>query len=161
MNEAANIHVSASAVVDGINVRLPNPWKTVTVHARVVLPDGMPVVGADVDAYDLNYLASGEPARATSDAEGHASVDVYEGRSYYLVATISGGTQQSCAGPLKFTGKAGSTLNPITIEHKWGNCLAQLDPEFQPPSLSVGAKSGSADLITATNLVIVRSPSPQ
>jgi hypothetical protein len=131
--EAANVHLSASGVVEGINVRLPNAWKTVTVQVRVMLPDGTPVGGADVDAYDLNYLASGEPAMAVTDAAGRASVDVYEGRSYYLVATISGGTQQRCAGPLKFTGKDGSTLRPITIEHNWGNCLAQLDPQFQPP----------------------------
>jgi hypothetical protein len=60
-------------------------------------------------------------------------LSLYEGRTYYLVATISGGTQQRCGGPLKFVAKDGVTLGTITIEHNWGNCLAQLGPEFQAP----------------------------
>lgn len=131
--DAATIHLPASGTADNINVTFANAWRAVTVHARVLLADGSPAVGADVSAYDANYLSSGEPSRADADAGGRATLSVYEGRTYYLVATISGGTQQRCAGPLKFAGKDGVTVGTITIAHNWGNCLAQLNPDFQPP----------------------------
>jgi len=100
---------------------------------RVLRPDGTPAIGADVYAYDLKYLYSGDPPRANAHAQGRATLSLYEGRTYYLVSTISGGTQQRCAGPLKFVAREGVTLGAITIEHNWGNCLAQLNSEFQPP----------------------------
>lgn len=131
--EAKTIHLPASGTADNINVALPNAWKTVTMHARVLLSDRTPAIGADVNAYDVKYLYSGEPASADADDEGRATLSLYEGRTYYLVATISGGTQQRCAGPLKFAAKDGVTLPTITIEHNWGNCLAQLKRDFQAP----------------------------
>ena len=130
---ASVIHLAASATADNIDVVLPNPWKTVTVRARVQLADGSPAVDADVNAYDINYLNSGEPNGADSDADGRVALSVYEGRTYYLVATISGGTQQRCAGPLRFIAKDGIEVATILINHNWGNCLAQLNPEFRPP----------------------------
>ena len=130
---ASVIHLAASATADNIDVVLPNPWKTVTVRARVQLADGSPAVDADVHAYDINYLNSGEPNGADSDADGRVALSVYEGRTYYLVPTISGGTQQRCAGPLRFIAKDGIEVGTILINHNWGNCLAQLNPEFQPP----------------------------
>jgi hypothetical protein len=130
---ASVIHLAASATADNIDVVLPNPWKTVTVRARVLLADGSPAVDADVNAYDINYLNSGEPNRADSGADGRVALSVYEGRTYYLVATISGGTQQRCAGPLRFIAKDGIEVGTILINHNWGNCLAQLNPEFRPP----------------------------
>ena len=130
---ASVIHLTASGTADHIDVVLPNAWKTVTVHARVLLPDGLPAIGADVNAYDVNYLNSGEPSRADVDANGRATLSVYEGRTYYLVAIISGGTQQRCAGPLRFEAKEELLVGTITIVHNWGNCLAQLNPEFQAP----------------------------
>lgn len=102
-------------------------------HARVLQPDGTPAISADVYAYDLNYLYSSNPPRANADALGRATLSLYEDRTYYLVATISDGTQQRCGGPLKFVAREGGTLGTITIEHNWGNCLAQLGPEFQAP----------------------------
>jgi hypothetical protein len=130
---AATIHLQASGMADNINVTFANAWRVVTVHARVLLADGSPAVGANVNAYDANYLSSGEPSRADADAEGRATLSVYQGRTYYLVATISGGTQQRCAGPLKFAGEDGVTVGTITIAHNWENCLAQLNPDFQVP----------------------------
>jgi hypothetical protein len=112
---------------------LPNAWNKVTVLASVLLPDGSAVAGADVEARDTDYLWSGEPATATTTVDGRATLSVYEGRTYYLTATVSGGTQQRCAGPLKFTAQEGLALEPIRIEQNWGNCLAQLNPDFQPP----------------------------
>ena len=131
--DAATIYLTASGTADNIDVRLPNAWKAVPVHARVLRPDGTPAIGADVYAYDLKYLYSGDPPRANADAQGRATLSLYEDRAYYLVSTISGGTQQRCAGPLKFVAREGVTLSAITIEHNWGNCLAQLDSEFQAP----------------------------
>jgi hypothetical protein len=131
--DAATIHLTASGTAANINVTFPNAWKAVTVHARVLQPDGAPAISADVCAYDLNYQYSSDPPRAAADAQGRAKLSLYEGRTYYLVATISGGTQQRCGGPLKFVAKDGVTLGTITVEHNWGNCLAQLDPEFKAP----------------------------
>lgn len=131
--DAATIHLPPSGIVDNIDVSLPIAWKTVTIQARVLLPEGGAAVGADVSAYDVNYLHSGEPASADANEEGRVTLSLFEGRTYYLVATISGGTQQRCAGPLKFAAKDGVTLPTITIEHNWGNCLAQLNPDFQEP----------------------------
>ncbi len=130
---AASIHAAASATVDDINVTLPNAWRKVAVHARALLPDGSPAIGADVTARDVDYLSSIEPAMANAGVDGRTTVVVYEGRAYYLTATISGGTQQRCGGPLKFTAEDGLILEPIIIEHHWGNCLAQLNPRFRPP----------------------------
>jgi|SRR5271155_4386289 len=132
-SSASVIHLVASGTAERIDLVFPNAWKTVTVHARVLLADGSPAIGADVNAYDINYLNSGEPSRADSDADGRATLSVYEGRTYYLVATISGGTQQRCAGPLRFEAKDGIIVGTIRIDHNWGNCLAQLNPEFQAP----------------------------
>ena len=81
---ASVIHLAASATADNIDVVLPNPSKTVTVRARVQLADGSPAVDADVNAYDINYLNSGEPNRGDSDADGRVALSVYEGRTYYL-----------------------------------------------------------------------------
>src|SRR5438132_1236907 len=130
---ATSVHVAASSTVENLDITLPNAWKQVTVHTRVLQPDGSPAIGAQVFAHDVDYSWSGEPAMATASANGGATLNVYEGRTYYLTATISGGTQQRCAGPLKFTAKDGVRLDPITIEHNWGNCLAQLSPSFRPP----------------------------
>jgi tetratricopeptide (TPR) repeat protein len=131
--DATTIHLTASGTVDNIDVTLPIAWKAVTVHARVLQPDGTPAISADVCAYDLNYLYSSGPPSANADTQGRATLSLYEGRTYYLVATISGGTQQRCGGPLKFVARDGVTLRTITIDHNWGNCLAQLDPEFKAP----------------------------
>ena len=81
---ASVIHLAASATADNIDVVLPNPSKTVTVRARVQLADASPAVDADVNAYDINYLNSGEPNRGDSDADGRVALSVYEGRTYYL-----------------------------------------------------------------------------
>jgi len=131
--EAGIVHLDAASIVENVDVTLPNAWKQVVVYARVLQPNGSPAIGADVSAYDTDYTYSGEPANASADAQGRAALVVYDGRTYYLTATVSGGTQQRCAGPLKFTAKNGMALDTITIEHDWGNCLAQLSPNFTPP----------------------------
>lgn len=68
-----------------------------------------------------------------ADVDGRATLKVYEDRTYYLTAVINGETQERCAGPLKFTAKEGMNLATMRIEHNWGNCLAQLNPDFVPP----------------------------
>jgi hypothetical protein len=131
--EAASVHVIASGIADDMDLTFPNAWRQVTVHATVLLRDGSPAAGAAVEAHDTAYLWSGEPAIATAGADGRAALAVYEGRTYFLTAFTSGGTQQACAGPLKFTARDGLVLDPISIDHNWGNCLAQLNPNFRPP----------------------------
>lgn len=34
-------------------------------------------------------------------------------------------------------------LRAITIEHNWGNCLAQLNPKFIPPGLTAVFKEAA------------------
>lgn len=130
---ATGVHVEASGITEHIEVTLPSAWTGVTVHARVLQPDGSPATGADVEAVDVDYAWTVEPAMATAGENGDATLKVYDGRIYYLTATISGGTQQRCAGPLRFSARDGARLDAITIEHNWGNCLAQLNPDFRPP----------------------------
>lgn len=131
--DAISVHLVASSSVDHIDITLPNAWKHVVVNTQVLLPDGSPATGAQVFARDTNYLWSVEPSMATSGPDGRAALTVYEGRTYYLTATISGGAQQRCAGPIKFSATDGAILDAITIEHNWGNCLAQLNPNFRRP----------------------------
>ena len=130
---ATAVHLEASAALEHIDITLPNAWKPVLVHTRVAMQDGSSATHAEVGARDTSALWSGEPATAVTDADGRAELTVYEGRTYYLTALINGGTQQRCAGPLKFTAKDGMTLETVRIEHNWGNCLAQLNPNFTPP----------------------------
>jgi hypothetical protein len=130
---ATEVKLGASAALEDVDIILPKAWKPVVVHTRVALQDGSSAVHADVHARDASALWSGEPAMAVTDVDGRAELTVYEGRTYYLTALINGGTQQHCAGPLKFTAKGGMNLETIRIEHNWGNCLAQLNPKFTPP----------------------------
>jgi len=131
--QAAEVHLAPSGTVENVDITLPNAWKQVTVHTRVLQTDGSAATGAGIYARDIDYLWSVEPAMATAGPDGRALLTVYEGRTYYLTATITAGTQQRCAGPLKFLAKDGAVLDAITIEHNWGNCLAQLNPNFRPP----------------------------
>jgi Carboxypeptidase regulatory-like domain len=129
---AAAVHLEASASLDNIGISLPKAWTPVTVHTRVVMPNGMPAANAEVEARDLAALWSVEPSSAETGDTGTAELTVYAGRTYYLTGLVNG-TQQRCGGPLKFTAQAGMTLPAITIIHNWGNCLAQLNPGFTPP----------------------------
>lgn len=130
---AATVHLASCAVLDGYNITVPRAWTPATVHTHVLLPDGSPAIGAYVSAHDIDYLGSAEPPNTDTDSDGEAALTVYEGRTYYLDATITEGTHQRCGGPLKFTARDGLVLDTITIEYNWGNCLAQLSPNFEPP----------------------------
>jgi hypothetical protein len=126
------VHLGASATKDHIDIVLPKAWKPVVVHAKVVLQDGTPAANVPVVGSDQSMFWSPEPAMAVTDALGEANLTVYEGRSYYLTAVTTTAPQR-CAGPLAFTATGDMTLQAITIEHNWGNCLAQLNPKFAPP----------------------------
>jgi len=130
--EATAIHLSPSTIVENVNVTLPNAWKEVVVRTRVLMPDGSPAIGANISAHDIDYTWSVEPSTATAGPAGTAKITVYEGRTYYLTAYLNA-VPQRCAGPLKFIAKDGLTLDAITIEHNWGNCMAQLNPHFRAP----------------------------
>jgi len=130
---ATGVQLGTSEKLSNVDMILPVAWKPVAVRARVVLNDGRPASHVEVIAYDLTALWSVEPATAETDENGQAMLTVYEGRAYYLTSLISGGIQQRCGGPLKFTAQNGMKLGTIRIEHNWGNCLAQLDPKFVPP----------------------------
>ncbi len=129
---AAVVHLQPSATIENINFTMPAGWKKVPISTRVVLPNGMPATGADVSAYDTKYPWSGMPATAMVSADGSATVEVYAGRSYYLVANQNG-VQQHCAGPVRVVAKSGLPTQSLVIEHNWGNCLAQLNPKFKAP----------------------------
>jgi hypothetical protein len=126
------IHVAAAQRIDELDIAFPKPWRLITVPVRVLLPDDAPAVDAQFDAYDSDYQSSGQPFVASPDSRGRATISVYEGRTYFLTAYINGENQR-CGGPFKFVAKPNLVLEPIVIEHNWGNCLAQLDPGFVPP----------------------------
>jgi hypothetical protein len=52
--EATMIHLTPSTTVKDIDIVLPNAWKRVPVHARVLLPDGSSAVGANISARDID-----------------------------------------------------------------------------------------------------------
>jgi hypothetical protein len=126
------IHIGAAQSVDEMDIAFPKPWRLITVPVRVLLPDGSPAVDAQFHADDSDYQSAGGPYTAMPDSRGRASLSVYEGRTYFLTAYINGENQR-CGGPLKFVAKPNLVLEPIVIEHNWGNCMAQLDPGFVPP----------------------------
>ena len=126
------VHLAASATMDHIDIVLPTAWKSVTVHTKVVQQDGTPAANVSVRGAFAGMTWAVEPATAMTDAQGEADLTVYADQSYYLTAT-TGNLPQRCAGPLAFTAKANMKLETITIEHNWGNCLAQLNPNFTPP----------------------------
>ncbi len=130
---ATLIHLESSASLAGLNITMPVAWKSVTVTAHVVMPDGAPASRATLYARDTSYQWSVQPATGHPLPDGSSTLTVYEGRSYYLTATLQDGIHQRCAGPLKFTAKDGLQLEPIVVEHNWGNCLAQLNPNFKAP----------------------------
>jgi 5-hydroxyisourate hydrolase-like protein (transthyretin family) len=124
------VRVGASASVDDVDVVMPRAWKKVTVTAKVQKEDGTPAPGAEVDGYEVKDPTSITPMSAVTGEDGLVTLSVYDGQEYYLTALVQGGTQQRCGGPLKFTAHDGLNLGVVRIEHPWGNCLAQLDPNF-------------------------------
>jgi hypothetical protein len=132
-DQPATIHLGQAQHLDEIDIAFSRPWRLITVPVRVLLSDGSPAVAAEFSAYDSDYQYSGEPFTAVPDSRGNATISVYEGRTYYLTAIVNG-ENQHCGGPLKFLAKSDQVLEPIVIEHNWGNCLAQLNPSFVPPN---------------------------
>jgi hypothetical protein len=130
--QAASIHLDEAQHIDNIDIAFPRPWRVITVPVRVLLSDGSPAVNAEFHAYDSEYQSSGDPFRAVPDGNGRATISAYEGRTYFLTAYINGENQR-CGGPLKFDARPNVVLEPIVIEHNWGNCLAQLNPGWIPP----------------------------
>lgn len=135
IEEAAPVKLGFFSTVDNIDIYLPKALLTVRVNASVKLPDGSAADHAFVDAADIGNGPpfTGNGYVGNTDANGQASLPVFEGRAYYLTAWVSGGTQQRCGGPLRFVAQDGMRLDSIVIEHNWGNCLAQLNREFQAP----------------------------
>jgi hypothetical protein len=126
------VHLGLAQTLDGLDIEFPKPWRLITVPVRVLLPDGSPAVEAQFHADDFDYQSAGGPYGALPDSRGRATISVYEGRTYLLTAYINGENQR-CGGPLKFVAKPNLELEPIVIEHNWGNCLAQLSPGFIQP----------------------------
>lgn len=130
---ATPVRVGASGVVNAVDVVMPRARKKITVKTRVVEADGTAAAGVTVFGHEVKNRSSVEPMTALTGADGVAVLPMYEGQEYYVTATENGGVQQRCGGPLKFTGKDGLDLGTIRIEHPWGNCLAQLNPNFHGP----------------------------
>jgi hypothetical protein len=131
VESSAPVQVGASATVDAIEIIMPRAWKRITVKTKVVEADGTAAAGVTVYGREVKNQSSVEPMSATTGADGVATVPLYEGQEYYMTATQSGGVQQRCGGPVKFLAKDGLDLGTIRIEHPWGNCLAQLNPNFR------------------------------
>lgn len=135
IEEAAPVQLGPSSSLKDIDIHFPKALLLLHVNATVELPDGRPADHVQVGAYEIGTTAPFPRylSGAQTDAAGRASLAVFAGRTYYLTAVMSGGTQQRCGGPLKFIPQEGMQLERIVIEHNWGNCLAQLNPQLQPP----------------------------
>jgi 5-hydroxyisourate hydrolase-like protein (transthyretin family) len=131
--EVTPVKIGPSASVDSIDLVMPRPWKKITVKTKVIEADGSPAAGVSVYGYDRGYRSSMEPMTAKTDADGTATLPLYENHEYFITATKTGGTQQRCAGPLKIVAQDGLDTGILRIEHPWGNCLAQLNPNFRAP----------------------------
>jgi hypothetical protein len=133
VQDSTAVRVEASATVESIDVVMPRAWKKVTVKAKVTDMSGTAAAGVMVYGREVANQSTPLPMTAVTDASGMATLPAYEGQEYYVTATQSGGTQQRCAGPVRFVAKDGLDVGTLVIEHPWGNCLAQLNPGFRAP----------------------------
>jgi hypothetical protein len=136
LEQAAPVKLVPSLTLEDIDIHLPKALLAVHVNATVKLQDGSAAGHALVKATDIG--AGGPPFTGNgvveqADVNGQASLPLFAWRAYYLTAWVEAGTQQRCGGPLKFIAQDGMQLEDIVIEHNWGNCLAQLNPQFQAP----------------------------
>lgn len=94
---AARVEIGgSSATAEGIDITLPGKRKLVTMQVRVVWPDGRPVPEAIVDVADSQNeriyrfgerRAGREDWARFTDANGYASITVYDGTEYTVSAT--------------------------------------------------------------------------
>jgi hypothetical protein len=117
----------------GIDIPMPMAWTKVTLPVTVLDADGHPLQGVDVYGRPVTNQYTVLPMSSRTDANGAATLPLYLGQEYFVTATQSGGAQQRCGGPIRLTAQDGQAGQTIRIEHPWGNCLAQLSPNFHPP----------------------------
>jgi hypothetical protein len=127
---AITLHLAPSESVDNVDLVLPASWQPIVVQAKVFMPDGSPALDAQVQAHDLNYMASGESPMASTDSNGAASLTVYDDRAYYLTAFISGGIQQRCAGPAKIYSQSGTGSGPNRPRTQLGRLSGTTQPRI-------------------------------
>jgi hypothetical protein len=120
------IHLDASDTKDNINLVLPPPLTPVSVHLRIVNPDGSPVVRANVSAADPAGI---HMMFARADDNGNADITLYAGRDYSLTANTSGDRTPACAGPVRFTAREGLQLGALTLDKTIDACRALQHPK--------------------------------
>lgn len=131
--EATPVHVDLERSAMGIDIPMPMAWTKVTLPVTVLDADGHPLEGVDIYGRPVANQYTVLPMSARTDANGAATLPLYQGQEYFVTATQSGGAQQRCGGPIRLTAHEGQAGQTIRIEHPWGNCLAQLSPNFHPP----------------------------
>jgi hypothetical protein len=119
-SSAELIHLGPSGNLENINLVLTPALRPISLHVHVVNQDGTPVINAHVIASDP--LTPTQAIAAVADDNGNASITLYEGREYRLIASTSGYREPACAGPVKFTAKEDVQLGTLTLDKTWDQC---------------------------------------
>lgn len=132
--DAQSIHIGMAQKLEGMDVIMPMAMHTVLVPVVVTQADGSPATLAiSVQGNVVATPNSAQPMMADVGEDGQAMLPLFEGEEYYITALDNSGQRQKCGGPLRLLAHAGMEIQAIRIEHPWGNCLAQLNPNFRPP----------------------------
>lgn len=83
---ATPVIVGDNGAVDDIDIRTPLPRRLVTMRVRVVWPDGRPAAGAYATLILPERPGTSRTIDAT-DAQGFASIQVFDGSAYEMSAT--------------------------------------------------------------------------
>jgi len=100
---------------------LPAPWKTVSVKARLVPPDGL-TGRLSATAVDESYQSIHEVYPAALLKDGTMKLTLYDGHTYILSPLLSGGAQQLCTRHIRFMAKDGLDLGTVATGSDWGDC---------------------------------------
>ena len=124
LKTAKLLTVDASSKLTGEDFVAADALQPVTVHLRVLNEKGEPVVQGHIDAEDDLTPARGISSDRTG-ADGTADIQMFEGRTYTLVANTSGYREPACAGPVRFVAHEGLTLPPLTLSKTWNQCRSE------------------------------------
>jgi hypothetical protein len=119
-SSAELIHLGASGNLENIDLVLTSMLHPISLHVHVVNQGGTPVIKAHVIASDP--LTPTQAISTVADDHGDASITLYEGREYLLIASTSGYREPGCAGPVKFIAKQDLQLGTLTLDKTWDQC---------------------------------------
>jgi hypothetical protein len=97
IENAVPVTIGPAGTLEHIDFQLPT-FKSVTIHMAVKMPDGTPAAGAQIYARDNINPGSVQPASAVTDADGQASLSLYDEHTYCMMMFVTrNGMQQPFA----------------------------------------------------------------